>query len=281
MTAAPSCSARGGSSSFSPRRLADFLLALISTGRFTVRADDYSKYRPGYPHRIIGILEREVGLTRDQTVADIGSGTGLLTKLFLENGNRVFGVEPNYRMRYHAEENLVRFPRFVSVKGTAEHTSLGARSINLVVVGQALHWFDPDGTATELARISRPNGSLCIVYNEIRKGSKVMRAFQDVIDKNEGRRKSTPKVGARYSRRFFEGGRFSRFILTNEQTLDFEGLVGRLLSGSHMPTRDEPRRLRKLERDVRWLFDSFQENGRIRLLYDTRLFVGRVAHHAN
>ena len=257
------------------------LLVLKWITRFTVRADDYARYRPGYPQGTIGTLEREVGFTRNQTVADIGSGTGLLAKLFLENGNWVFGVEPNSRMRYHAEKNLSRFRRFVSVKGTAEHTTLRARSIDLVVMGQALHWFDPDGTAAELARISRPDGSLCIAYNEIRRGSKVMHAFQDVIEKNEARRKNVPNIGTRYSRRFFQGGRLSRFILPNEQTLDFEGLLGRLLSGSHMPTRDERGRFRKLERDAHRLFDRFQEEGRIRLLYDTRLFIGRVARHAN
>jgi len=259
----------------------DLLMVRNWIGCFTVRADRYAKYRPGYPQGIIGILEREVGLTRKQTVADVGSGTGLLTRLFLENGNRVFGIEPNSRMRYHAEKSLSRFPKFVSVKGTAEHTSLGTRSISLVAVGQALHWFDPEMTAVELSRISRPNGSLCIAYNETKRGKKVMRAFRGIIDKNEANRRDVPDVGARYARRFFEGGRFSTFILPNEQTLSFEGLVGRLLSGSHMPTRDQPKKLRRLERDVRWLFDTFQEEGRIRLLYDTRLFVGRVARHAN
>jgi len=253
------------------------LLGLNSIGRFTVRADDYSKYRPGYPEGIIRILEHEVGFNSNKTVVDVGSGTGLLTKLFLENGNRVLGVEPNSRMRYHAERNLSRYRRFVSVKGTAEHTSLRARSVDLAVMGQALHWFDPDMTAAELVRISRPEASLCIVYNESRKGSKVMREFQDVIDRNEGRRKKESNVGVRYSRRFFEGRRLSKFILSNEQSLNFEGLMGRLLSGSHMPTRDEPRRLGKLERDARQLFESSQEDGVIRLLYDTRLFVGRVA----
>ncbi|HYA55367.1 MAG TPA: methyltransferase domain-containing protein [Nitrososphaerales archaeon] len=248
--------------------------------RFTVRADDYAKYRPGYPPGIIGILEREVGFSRNQTVADIGSGTGLLTKLFLENGNRVFGVEPNSGMRHHAESSLSGFRRFVSVKGTAEHTTLRERSVDLVTMGQALHWFDPDGTAAELARISKPGGSLCIAYNETRRGSEVMRAFRNVTVRNEGRRRNEPNVGLRYSRRFFKGGRISRFVLPNEQTLDFEGLLGRLLSGSHMPTRNEPTRLRKLERDVRRLFDSFQEEGRIRLLYDTRLFVGRIGRPA-
>jgi len=270
-----------GRSTFFLMCRADLLLVSNSIRRFTVRADDYAKYRPGYPQGIIGILELEVGFKGDQTVADIGSGTGLLTKLFLENGNRVFGVEPNPRMRYYAEKNLSRFRRFVSVRGTAEHTTLRARSMDLVVMGQALHWFDPDMTAAELARISKPDGSLCIAYNERRRGSKVMRAFQDVIDKNEGRRKKVPNVGVRFSRRFFEGQRLSRFILPNEQTLNFEGLMGRLLSGSHMPTRDEPGKLWKLERDARRLFDGFQVNGQIRLLYDTRLFVGRVARHPN
>ena len=242
-----------------------------------MRANDYARYRPGYPHGIIRILEREVGFTWNQTVADIGSGTGLLTELFLENGNRVFGVEPNSRMRYHAGKNLSRFQRFVSVKGTAERTTLRTKSVDLVAMGQALHWFDPDGTAAELARISRPDGGLCIVYNETRRGSNVMRTFQEVTDRNEAKRKDVPKVGVRYSRRFFQGRRFSRYILPNEQTLDFEGLMGRLISGSQMPTRHEPGKFRKLERDARLLFDSFQEEGRIRLLYDTRLFVGRVA----
>ena len=252
-------------------------MALNSIERFTARADDYAKYRPSYPQGIIGILERAVGFTETQTVADIGSGTGLLAKLFLENGNRVFGVEPNSRMRYHAVKNLSRFRKFVSVNGTAEHTTLRAGSVDLVVVGQALHWFDPDGTAAELGRISRPDGSMCIAYNETRRGSKVMRAFQDVTDRHEGGREKVPNVGVRYSRRFFDGDVLSRFILPNEQTLDFEGFMGRLLSGSRMPTRDEPRRFRKLEDDARWLFESFEHNGQIRLLYDTKLFVGRVA----
>ena len=93
-------------------------MVLNSVRRFTVRADDYAKYRPSYPQGIIGILELDVGFNGAQTVGDIGSGTGLLTKLFLENGNRVFGVEPNPRMRHHAEETLSIFRRFVIVLST-------------------------------------------------------------------------------------------------------------------------------------------------------------------
>jgi SAM-dependent methyltransferase len=251
-------------------------LSLNPTGRFTVRADYYSKYRPSYPAGIIGILEKEIGFKAKHVVADLGSGTGLLSKIFLENGNRVFGIEPNEKMRLHAEENLAAFRNFVSVNGEAERTTLPRGSVDLVTVGQALHWFDPIGCVKEISRISKPNGHLCIAYNEKRRGSNFMRAFQDVTDRNEDHLKNVPNIDARYASRFFDDGKFSKVVLKNEQRLDREGLLGRLLSASYMPIPGERARIRKLERDVRWLFDTYQSEGTVRLLYETRLFVGKV-----
>jgi len=250
---------------------------LDPTGRFSVRADYYSKYRPGYPGRLIKALQAEMDFSTDHIVADIGSGTGLLSRVFLENGNRVFGVEPNTRMRHHAEDNLRVFRGFVSVNGTAEDTTLPGSSIDLLTVGQALHWFDPAGAAREFSRVSKPAGRLCVAYNEKRRGSRFMRAFQEVTDRNERPRKNIPDVDSRYASRFFQDGNFSKVILKNEQFLDYEGLVGRLLSASHMPTPRERGRIIKLRRDVRALFDAYESGGTVRLLYDTRLFIGKVA----
>src|SRR5713101_3536844 len=103
--------------------------------RFTGRAAAYSKYRPGYPAEILNILNSEIGFGQDKTVADIGSGTGLLSKLFLQNGNTVFGVEPNDEMRSYAEQNLSGFPTFGSTKGRAETTGLKDTSVDLITVG--------------------------------------------------------------------------------------------------------------------------------------------------
>ena len=124
--------------------------------RFTGRAEAYSKYRPTYPQEIIDILNAQIGFNKDKIVADVGSGTGILTKIFLDNGNRVFGIEPNDEMRSFAEKNLSRYDNFVSMNQSAENTGLSSNSIDLVTAGQALHWFDPDQSRVEFARILRP-----------------------------------------------------------------------------------------------------------------------------
>ncbi len=118
------------------------LLAEDFTKRFTGRAFVYSTSRPSYPRGILDILRSEINFDETYTIADIGSGTGLLSQLFLENRNRVLAVEPNDEMRGFAEKSLDKFPKFLSVRGTAEQTGLEGASVDLVVIGQALHWFD-------------------------------------------------------------------------------------------------------------------------------------------
>src|SRR5438445_11892407 len=135
------------------------------TRRFTGRALFYSTSRPSYPMRILDILRTEIGFDRTFVVADVGSGTGLLSELFLTNGNHVIGVEPNDDMRIFAEKRLSQFLKFLSVRGRAERTSLETAIIDLVTVGQALQWFDSEAASKELASILIQNGHVCIVYN--------------------------------------------------------------------------------------------------------------------
>src|SRR6267154_2416913 len=113
--------------------------ALNATSRFSDRVENYIRYRPGYPVEVLEILKSECGFTRANVVADIASGTGIWTRMLLENGNRVFGVEPNPEMR-EAGENLLRgFPNFTSVAGTAEATTLPDYSVDFVTAAQAAH----------------------------------------------------------------------------------------------------------------------------------------------
>ncbi len=251
-------------------------MSLDPTRRFTRRADFYSRYRPGYPKEIIRILEREIGFSDEQVVADIGSGTGLLTKIFLRNGNKVFGVEPNDKMRAYAERDLGTFRKFVSVKGTAERTTLKGQSADLITVGQALHWFKKAKTVKEFARISKPGGSLCVVYNEWKRKERFTRAYRRLINRNERYRAEIPHVDAKYMAEFFEHGRYSSFTLPNEQVVNSEGLRGRLLSASYIPSPGEGERFNRFERDVRRLFESYSFGGQVRLLYETELSAGRV-----
>src|ERR1700681_2154275 len=129
-----------------------------ATQRFSSRVDDYVRFRPGYPPEIIGLLKKECGLTPDRVIADIASGTGIFTQMLLENGNRVFGVEPNDEMRRAGERFLGRYSRFTSVAGTAEATTLPDHGVDLITAAQAAHWFDRGKARREFIRILKPGG---------------------------------------------------------------------------------------------------------------------------
>jgi SAM-dependent methyltransferase len=244
--------------------------------RFTGRAAVYSKYRPSYPIDIVNILRNTIGFDKDKIVADIGSGTGLLSRLFLENGNKVFGVEPNDEMRSFAEESLSKFPNFVSVRGSAEQTSLEDGSVDLVAVGQALHWFDRERATREFVRIVRKDGHACIVYNDRTSEDAFMQAYESIISKHARDRASVPEIDDSYLSRLFRNGNYRKFNLRNEQLLDFEGLLGRITSASYMPDASDGERFEALRLGVSRLYRTYEKKGQVRLLYDTVIFLGQL-----
>src|ERR1700687_2180461 len=144
------------------------MLKVDSNERFSSRVENYVRFRPGYPAEVVEVLKKDRGLTRDSVVADIASGTGIFTRLLLEHGNRVFGVEPNPEMRRAGEEYLAHYPNFTSVAATAENTGLPDQSIGLVTVAQAAHWFDREKALREFQRILRPAGYLALLWNDRR-----------------------------------------------------------------------------------------------------------------
>src|SRR5688572_11145173 len=139
-----------------------------SATRFSNRVDDYIKYRPGYPGAIVDFLTAACGLTPAAVIADVGSGTGILSELFLKQGNRVFGVEPNQEMREAAERILAGYPSFTSVAGSAEATSLPAQSVDYITAAQAFHWFERERARAEFERILKPGGWVLLLWNERR-----------------------------------------------------------------------------------------------------------------
>lgn len=244
------------------------------TKRFTGRASFYSTSRPGYPPRILDILRSEIDFDDTCTIADIGSGTGLLAQLFLENGNVVFGVEPNDEMRGFAEKSLGKFPRFLSLRGTAEHSGLESTSVDLVVIGQALHWFEPEASSREFARILKPNGQVCVVYNDRNKEDSFMKGYDQIVRKYARNRASVPSIDDAYLSTFFRNGKYSKFSLPNEQILDLEGLLGRITSASYMPSPSDGAQFALLRDDVSRLFKTYEKMGKIRMLYDTTVLLG-------
>jgi ubiquinone/menaquinone biosynthesis C-methylase UbiE len=247
------------------------------TQRFTGRAETYSRYRPTYPKHVFDILEKEANFDPSKIVADVGSGTGILSKLFLANGNKVFGVEPNDDMRKIAESSLAGFQKFVSIKGTAENTMLEDQSVDLITVAQALHWFDPERSWKEFRRIAKQVGYLCILYNDRKKddASEVMQRYEDVIDKYASNKPKLERIEDEILSKFFSEWSFRKFSIANQQILDFAGLLGRVSSASYMPQPKE-NEFSAVEKELKDVFDKYQKDNKIMLSYNTNIFLGQI-----
>lgn len=249
--------------------------------RFSNRVADYVRYRPGYPAAVLDLLRAECGLRPEHVIADIGSGTGLLSEQFLKNGNRVFGVEPNQEMREGGEEYLQSYPGFTSVNGSAEATTIANTSVEFVTAGQAFHWFDPVAARREFAGILKPGGWVVILWNErLTDTTPFLRDYEALV----------LKFGTDYSRvnesypreeqmhNFFGARAFTKHDLANFQEFDFESLSGRLRSSSYAPAQGHPNftpMMTELER----IFRAHERDGRIRMEYWTRLYFGRLEAH--
>lgn len=253
------------------------MLNSAPTERFSSRVENYVRFRPSYPKEVIDVLRAECGLTPDQIVADIASGTGFFTRLLLENGNRVFGVEPNKDMRAAGEHYLAAFPNFTSINGAAESTTLPDRSVDLITCAQAAHWFKREDALREFQRILKPNHFVVILFNDRKvKGNAFSDDYEDLVVKYGTDYSEVQRLG-----RIFEGVDFfapyrcDKRTLPNHQDFDYQSLEGRLLSSSYAPQRGDPS-FEPMIAELKRLFDKHQRNDRVRMEYDTNIYFGKL-----
>lgn len=247
------------------------------TERFSNRVENYVKYRPGYPKEILEIFREEMDLKPSSLMADIGSGTGISTKIFLENGNQVFGIEPNQAMREASEIFLKDFPRFRAIDGTAEKTGLADKSVDFIISAQAFHWFDKAKTPDEFRRILRENGYLVLIWNERQLDStEFLQEYERFILKfgTDYQKVRHENVTKKSIEDIFQI-EFQEAIFQNTQIFDFSGLKGRILSSSYMPT-EESENFHLMIKELNLLFTKYQKNDTIELLYHTKIFYGKL-----
>ncbi len=248
------------------------------TGRFSTRVADYVKYRPGYPPAVLRLLEEECGLDSTSVVADVGSGTGILSELLLKNGNRVYGVEPNREMREAGESLLASYANFVSLDGRAEETTLDDRSVDFVTAGQAFHWFDPPRARREFLRILRPGGWVVLVWNDRRTaGTPFLEEYERLLLEygTDYKEVSVKYAEASMLAALYGPSEIRAQTFDNEQVFDFDGLRGRLTSSSYVPEPGHPN-FGPLMRELESLFQRHERDGRVVVAYDTKLFYGRL-----
>lgn len=251
---------------------------LSSQQRFSNRVADYVRYRPGYPPALMDWLHRELRVPSTARVADIGAGTGISTRMFLEAGHEVFAVEPNAAMRAAASEWLAGYPRFHAVDASAEATTLGDAGVELVSAAQAFHWFDPEAVRREWARILVPGGLALVYWNSrLLDASPFLRDYEQLL-LDYGSDYSA--VAERYAddatmQRWFGAGLVATIQLPNVQRMDFAGLRGRLLSSSYAPLAGDPRHQPMLAA-LHALFERHARDGHVDFEYRTRAFAGTL-----
>jgi ubiquinone/menaquinone biosynthesis C-methylase UbiE len=248
------------------------------TTRFSNRVDNYIRYRPSYPHQLIELLITECGLTPKPVIADIGSGTGILSRILLDHGSTVFGVEPNPEMRAAGERLLASYKKFHSIAATAEATGLPSRSIDLITAAQAAHWFDTDRARAEFVRILKPrSGWVALIWNERRIDSTpFLAAYEQLlltygIDYEKVRHENTTSN----IDKFFAASPFKCRQFENLQEFDYAALEGRLLSSSYAPDASHTRHSPMLQ-ELRRLFDLHQIGGQVAFEYDTRIYYSQL-----
>jgi ubiquinone/menaquinone biosynthesis C-methylase UbiE len=245
--------------------------------RFSNRVENYARYRPGYPAALIDTLRADCELRETSIVADVGSGTGILSELFLKHGNRVFGVEPNAAMRDWAEQKLADFAGFVSVPAKAEATTLPSHSIDFITAAQAFHWFERQEAKQEFMRILKPEGWVVIIWNERRLDSTpFLRDYEELLlhygtDYQEVRHENVKTEIAE----FFAPASFELKSLKNLQHCDLEELKGRICSASYTPEPGSPN-FEPMIVSLNEIFKAHQSGGIVTIEYDTNVYYGRM-----
>jgi len=246
--------------------------------RFSDRVEDYVKYRPHYSHDVVDALQQACGLAPQHLIADVGCGPGMLAEVFLANGNRVIGVEPNREMRLGGEKYLAAYPNFSMVDGSAETTTLSPASVDFVVAGQAFHWFRPPEARVEFARIVKRGGWVVLIWHDRNtESTPFLRAYDNFVRQYATDYENvTHKYLASYHalEQFFAPNEMQLIQQHNQQRLDFDGLRGRLLSSSYMPKSGE--RYDAMMEELPHFFAAHAVDGQVALEYDTKIYYGHL-----
>lgn len=244
--------------------------------RFNNRVQYYLKYRQGYSTKIIDSLKKEINFDETFDIADIGSGTGLLSKLFVNNGNIVYGVEPNDEMRKAAEDLFSENYNFISIKGTAENTTLANKCVDLITTAQSFHWFNSKLAKDEFKRILRNGGYVVIIFNVRKNNTPFMKAYNKLQENinSDFKKVRLENVTSKDIAEFFSNKKFKEKQIDTSQELDYPSLRGRLLSCSYMPLSGAENK-RVLE-ELKDIFDKYNKKNKVIIEYQTKIYIGKL-----
>lgn len=245
--------------------------------KFSSKVSDYVKYRPTYPSEFINYIVNDVGLKKC-VVADVGAGTGILTKLLAPEVKTVYAVEPNLNMRSACKEYCSEFSNFHAIDGSAEQTGLFDNSVDFITVAQAFHWFDRSKTKIEFQRILRTNGKVILVWNSrvdgnsfIKENDELCRRICPEFNGFSGGSNTSPET---YSD-FFKNSNCEYRVFENDRLLTLEAYIGGSLSASYAPMENDGNYKEFID-GLKELFCKYSINNRLMMPNKTYSYTGEL-----
>ena len=243
---------------------------------FAPLAADYARYRPGYPAELLDDIVAVCGIQPTWKIADIGSGTGNLARTFLQAGYQVIGVEPNREMREASERQLASYPTFQSLDGSAESIPLATQSIDLITVGQAIHWFNVEQARNEFLRILRPGGWVAVTWNDRLGNTAFDHAFASLKQTYAGVYTASHDVPLSTGVKSLFGAVIPRHTsFPHTQLFDLPGLLGRARSSGFLP-QPGASGCDELTQQFTDLFSDHQQDGMVIFHYMAQLYLGQL-----
>lgn len=240
--------------------------------------ENYLKYHPGYPKKLLNYLYEDIGFSRESVIADICSGTGVLTRLLLEQGSRVVYVESDDQMREIAERLFSdEFQRFVSIKGTAENTTLFNDAVNFIVCTRSLRQFCRDKYRQEFYRIMKPSGTIIFLYNRlnqeddfIKECRRLTKTYQTYHETPYYRELSEDEIVD-----FFESAPYNHISFSHRQSLDYDGARDRFLPEINF-LEQWNNGYKEMFEEFNDIFNRYSQNKKIFINYTTEVYTGAL-----
>ncbi len=244
-----------------------------SKQRFSDRVASYVAGRPHYPQAVVDHLQSIGALHPGGVVVDVGVGTGLSAEPFVKAGFRVIGIEPNEPMRVGGAEYLAAHANYEARDGTAEATGLSPASADLVIAGQAFHWFDAVKFRAESLRILRPAHWAALIWNDrSRDGTPFLAGYEamlvefgnDYLDIRHSHASSGDIAT------YFGGTIPAPAYIDHVRHLDWPTLAAQAGSASYLPRPGQPRH-EELYSALRALFHAHAVDGTVEIRYRCRI----------
>jgi len=242
---------------------------------FSRKAEKYAKYRWEYAARAIETILDLTQMSILSTVADLGAGTGKLTKHFVGKAQRIYAIEPNFELRQILSRDLGAIPSISVMDTCAEDTKLPDNTVNVITVAQAIHWFDPEPARQEMLRILKEAGWLALIRNYGADGEP-NKAVQSLMTEEYGADFSvlTERPEEKPARFYFANDDFQRYVFPFAFHQGWEEFLGTLTTVSFMPDEDHPL-FPKLEARAREIFSQYSNHGDWKVEGETELIVGQ------